>query len=109
MKPKEPRELFLRYEQEVAQFKLDLIRRLANKASALEERREKRTYKISMVEAILSAADKPLHVNDIIAAIEKKFGITLSRDSLSSAIIKNVRQEKRFVRVAPNTFGLRQA
>lgn len=103
-----PRELFLRYEQEVAQFKLDLIRRLAIEGSTLEETRKERTYKISMVEAVLTAAGKPLHINDIIAATEKKFGITLSRDSLSSAIIKNVRQEKRFVRVAPNTFGLRQ-
>ena len=108
MKPKEPKELFLRYEQEVAQFKLDLIRRLAGESSELEETRNKRTYKISMVEAVLDAAGKPLHVNDIIAAIEKEFGITLGRDSLSSAIIKNVRNEKRFVRVAPNTFGLRQ-
>jgi DNA-directed RNA polymerase delta subunit len=103
-----PSDLFLRYEQEVAQFKLDLIRRLTGEASLLEETREKRTYKISMVEGVLAAAGKPLHVNDIIVNIEKKFGITLSRDSLSSAIIKNVRQEKRFVRVAPNTFGLRQ-
>jgi len=103
-----PRDLFLRYEKDVAQFKLDLIRRLAGEASALEETRKKRTYKISMVEVVLAAAGKPLHINDIIVNIEKKFGITLSRDSLSSAIIKNVRQEKRFVRVAPNTFGLRQ-
>jgi len=108
MKPKEPRDLFLRFEKEVAQFKLDLICRLASETSALKDRQGKRTYKISMVEAVLAAAGKPLHVNDIITAIEKKFGIILGRDSLSSAIIKNVRQEKRFVRVAPNTFGLRQ-
>ena len=61
-----------------------------------------------MIEAVLLAADKPLHVSDIIADIEKEFSITLDRDSLSSAIIKQVRKEKRFVRVAPNTFGLRQ-
>jgi hypothetical protein len=108
MKPKEPKELFLRYEKEVAQFKLDLIRRLASEDSDLEETPVKRTYKISMVESVLVAAGKPLHVNDIIAAIEKEFGIALSRDSLSSAIIKNVRNGKRFERVAPNTFGLRQ-
>lgn len=103
-----PKDLFLRYEQEVAQFKLDLIRRLASEESTLEETQSKRTSKISMVESVLAEAGKPLHVNDIIAAIDKEFGITLSRDSLSSAIIKNVRLGKRFVRVAPNTFGLRQ-
>ena len=61
-----------------------------------------------MIEAVLVAAGKPLHVTEIIAGIEKEFAITVDRDSLSSAILKQVRKEKRFVRVAPNTFGLRQ-
>jgi hypothetical protein len=103
-----PHELFLQYEKEVAQFKLELIRRMSGDVSALEETRQKRTSNLSMIDAVLVAAGKPLHVNDIIAAIEREFGITLDRDSLSSAIIKQVRKEKRFLRVAPNTFGLRQ-
>lgn len=103
-----PQELFLQYEKEVAQFKLDLIRRLSADVSPLEEPRQKRTSNIAMIEAVLLADGKPLHVNEIIAAIEKEFGLTLDRDSLSSAILKQVRKEKRFVRVAPNTFGLRQ-
>jgi DNA-directed RNA polymerase delta subunit len=103
-----PHELFLLYEKEVAQFKLELIRRLSCDTSTLEETRQKRTSNLSMIEAVLVAAGKPLHVNDIIAAIKKEFSITLDRDSLSSAIIKQVRKEKRFLRVAPNTFSLRQ-
>jgi hypothetical protein len=103
-----PQELFLLYEQEVAQFKLDLIRRLAGTATVLEEPRQKRTSNFAMIETVLVAAGKPLHVTEIITAIEKEFGITLDRDSLSSAILKQVRKEKRFARVAPNTFGLRQ-
>lgn len=103
-----PQELFMLYEKEVAQFKLALIQRLSGDVSASEVTRQKRTSNISMIEAVLVATGKPLHVNDIIAAIEKEFVITLDRDSLSSAIIKQVRKEKRFVRVAPNTFGLRQ-
>jgi len=103
-----PQELFLQYEKEVAQFKLDLIRRLSADASHIEEPRQKRTSNFAMIEAVLLVAGKPLHVSEIIAAIEKEFGLTLDRDSLSSAILKQVRKEKRFVRVAPNTFGLRQ-
>lgn len=103
-----PQELFMKYEKEVAQFKLELIQKLSGRASASEETPQKRTSNILMIEAVLIAAGKPLHVNDIIAAIEKEFGITLDRDSLSSAIIKQVRKEKLFVRVAPNTFGVRQ-
>ena len=103
-----PQELFIRYEKEVAQFKLALIQRLSGETAPSVPTFKKRTSNLSMIEAVLLAADKPLHVSDIIAAIEKEFSITLDRDSLSSAIIKQVRKEKRFVRVAPNTFGLRQ-
>ena len=102
-----PQELYLLYEREVAQFKLDLIRRLSGTATVLEAPRQKRTSNFSMIETVLVSAGKPLHVTEIIAAIEKEFAITLDRDSLSSAILKQVRKEKRFVRVAPNTFGLR--
>ena len=103
-----PQELFIQYEKEVAQFKLALIQRLSGETVPSVPTSKKRTSNLSMIEAVLRAADKPLHVSDIIAAIEKEFSITLDRDSLSSAIIKQVRKEKRFVRVAPNTFGLRQ-
>ena len=102
-----PQDIFLVYEQEVAQFKLDLIRRLSDTDTDREPSRQKRTSNFAMIETVLAAAGKPLHVREIIAAIEKEFAITLDRDSLSSAILKQVRKEKRFVRVAPNTFGLR--
>lgn len=103
-----PQELFLLYEKEVAEFKLGLIRKMSGDAFLAGKARIKRTSNLSMIEAVLKAAGKPLHVSDIIAAVEKEFGVTLDRDSLSSAIIKQVHKEKRFVRVAPNTFGLRQ-
>jgi hypothetical protein len=103
-----PQELFIHYEKEVAQFKLALIHRLSGETVASIRTPKKRTSNISMIEAVLLAAGKPLHVSDIISAIEKEFSVILDRDSLSSAIIKQVRKEKRFVRVAPNTFGLRQ-
>jgi hypothetical protein len=103
-----PQELFLLYEKEVAEFKLDLIRKLSGDTFPPGKTRPKRTSNISMIQALLKAAGKPLHVTDIIATAEKEFGVTLDRDSLSSAMIKQVRKEKRFVRVAPNTFGWRQ-
>jgi len=43
----------------------------------------------------------------ILQAAEKDFGLPLDRDSLSSAIVKQIRKGKRFVRIAPNTFGLK--
>lgn len=103
-----PEELFLLYEKQVAEFKLELIRKLSGEKAAPEKPQQKRTSNIDMVQSILEDAGKPLHVHGIITAIEEAYGIVLDRDSLSSAIIKQVRKEKRFVRTAPNTFGLRK-
>ena len=96
------------YEKQVAEFKLNLIQKLSRDGSPPGETRSKRTSNISMIEAVLKAAGKPLHVTDIIAAVQKEFGVILDRDSLSSALGKQVHKDRRFVRVAPNTFGLRQ-
>ena len=103
-----PQGLFLLYEKEVAEFKLELIRKLSGDTFPPGKTRLKRTSNLSMIEAVLKAAGKPLHVTELIAAVDDEFGITLDRDSVSSAITKQVHKEKRFVRVAPNTFGLRQ-
>jgi len=101
-------DLFLMYEREIAEFKLGLIRRLAKDIMATEKEGIKRTSNFAMAEKVLLDAGKPLHVSEIIAAIETEFGVLLDRDSLSSAIGKQIRKGKRFVRTAPNTFGLRQ-
>jgi HB1, ASXL, restriction endonuclease HTH domain len=100
-------ELFFRYEREVAEFKLQLIRRLARPTEPGETPRQKRTSNIQIVENVLAAAGRPLHVSEIIAAAQNDFGVVLERDSVSSALVKQIRKGTRFVRTAPNTFGLR--
>ncbi|MDF1556472.1 MAG: winged helix-turn-helix domain-containing protein [Deferrisomatales bacterium] len=99
---------FLQYEKEVAEFKLQLIRRMTKGTGPAAEEIGKRTFKITMAENVLAAAGRPLHIADIIAVAEKDLGVSLDRDSLSSALSKQVRKGKRFVRTDPNTFGLRQ-
>lgn len=101
-------DLFMQYEKEVAKFKLLLIRRLTKDSPRPEKARRKRTSNLDMIEDVLLKAGVPLHVSDIIAAVEKEFAIQLDRDSVSSAMAKHIRKAKRFVRTAPNTFGVRQ-
>ncbi len=99
---------FLQYEKEVAEFKLQLIRRLAKGAGPAHEERDKRTSNMETVENVLAAAGRPLHISEIIAAAQKDLGVFLDRDSLSSALSKQIRKGRRFVRTDPNTFGLKQ-
>lgn len=100
--------LFLTYEKEVAQFKIKLIRRLSEDAVSQEEKSLKRTSKISMVEFILAREGRPLHVDEIILVAENEYDVTLDKDSLSSALTKKTHKDERFIRVAPNTFELKQ-
>lgn len=100
--------IFLTYEKEVAEFKLKLINKLSDDAMLHEKKSLKRTSKISMVESILARESKPLHVDEIISIAENEFNVTLDKDSLSSALTKKTLKDERFIRVAPNTFELRQ-
>ena len=101
-------ETFLAYEKEVAEFKLQVIRRLAKRPFPVEEKRLRRTSNLAIVENVLQAAGRPLHISEIIAAAQKQLGVSLDRDSLTSALGKQIRKEQRFVRTGPNAFGLRQ-
>lgn len=71
-----------------------------------EATKGKRKSQIDMVYDILVYAQQPMHVNDIIVQIEKRFGPKLDKDSLVSALTKRVMRQDRFTKTAPNTFTL---
>jgi hypothetical protein len=56
---------------------------------------------------VLRREQKPLHVDELIGAIAKAYGVQPARDSLVSALTKKVVAGDRFEKTAPNTFGLR--
>ena len=68
--------------------------------------RKKGRSQMSIIYDILLAAQKPLHVSEIIAKAKEDFNIDLDRESIVSAIIKKVKSERMFKRVAPNTFTI---
>jgi len=53
---------------------------------------------------ILREAGSPLHIDEILARIQRRHGLTLIRDSLVSAITKKVLQGKQFQKTSRNTF-----
>jgi len=61
---------------------------------------------MDMVTDILQREGGPLHVTDILAAVQKRFGVELDRESVVSAMSKRVARQDRFMRTAPNTFAL---
>lgn len=55
---------------------------------------------------ILTRARRPLHIHDILEALEAR-GISATRDSLVSALTKRIAPAGPVVRVAPNTFTVK--
>jgi hypothetical protein len=53
---------------------------------------------------ILKEAGTPLHIDEILTRIQRRYGLTLIRDSLVSAITKKVFQGKEFQKTSRNTF-----
>jgi hypothetical protein len=85
---------------------LRAVRRLRSSASAKAPRTSKEGMsQIDMAFNILSDGP-PLHVNEIIAGIQKHFGLQVDRESLVSALSKRVARGDRFRRAGKNTFAL---
>jgi hypothetical protein len=88
---------------------LRAVRKLRRGEPAPSKERVSRSGRsqMSIVEDILVEAAQPLHISAIIERAKSRFGQSLDRESLVSALTKRVKRKDRFVRSAPNTFGLR--
>jgi len=95
-------ERFLDFQKALAEAALETIKKFKRE----EAPGPKRTYKINLVERILGAAGRPLHISEIIEIAQRDFQITLERDSMVSALVKKVKSGQTFIRTAPNTFSL---
>jgi predicted transcriptional regulator len=71
------------------------------------KKRIKRTSKLDIVADILASANQPLHISEIIRIAQQEYQTEMERDSIVSALVKKVKAGRRFVRVAPNTFALK--
>ena len=66
-----------------------------------------RMSQMRMITDILTSSSASLHVTEIIRQAKKRFGVTLDRESMVSALSKKVKKGVTFVRTGPNTFGLK--
>ena len=105
-----PRDDLLEALEAISRAQLRAIRRLRLSSKAKSKTRTtaegRRLSGMDMVVDILRREQRPLHVTDILAAMQKRFGVQLDRESIVSAISKRVARQDRFMRTAPNTFAL---
>ena len=97
---------YIELQRELLQAQLRVVYRYQRKT--LPDRQKlKRTSNLTIVEDILQNSDQPLHISKIIQIAQKDYNVNLERDSIVSALIKKINAGKMFVRIAPNTFALK--
>jgi hypothetical protein len=82
------------------------LRRLVRQETAtVETKPVKSMSQIDMAYSILRRADRPMHISEIMSLVAKRYGVTLDRESIVSAISKRVARKDRFTRTGPNVFA----
>jgi hypothetical protein len=100
-------EWFLSFYESLFLAQLRAVRQLKTpKAKKAKQTEEKSMSNMDMAIDILRKAQKPLHISEIIAQVKSKYGVTLDRESLVSALVKKVHRHQGLSRSAPNTFEI---
>ncbi len=99
-------EKLLDLQKDLLQSQLKTIYRYQQQ-SASGKKKIRRTSKLDIVADILASSDQPLHISEIIRIAQQEFQTEMERDSIVSALVNKVIAGRQFVRVAPNTFALK--
>lgn len=86
---------------------LRAVRRLRHGPPTTGPTRRQGRSQVDMAYDVLKKARTPLHVSELLARIQRAFGVTVDRESLVSSLTKKVARGDRFVRTEKNTFGVR--
>jgi hypothetical protein len=98
---------FLSFYESLFLAQLRAVRQLKTpKAKKAKQTEDESMSNMDMAIDILRRAQKPLHISEIIAQVKSKFGVTLDRESLVSALVKKVHRRQGLSRTAPNTFEI---
>jgi len=100
-------EWFLSFYESLFLAQLRAVRQLQSpKPKKTKRKEDKSMSNIEMSIDILQKAQRPLHISEIIAQVKTKYGVTLDRESLVSALVKKVHRRQGLSRTAPNTFEI---
>ena len=99
-------EKLLDLHKDLLQSQLKTIYRYQQQGGSVKKK-IKRKSKLDIVANILASSDQPLHISEIIRIAQQDYQTEMERDSIVSALVKKVKAGRQFVRVAPNTFALK--
>lgn len=103
------RDVILEAMEEGLDAQLRAVRRLRKGEAPPGERvRPRGKSQVDMAYDILAKAATPLHVRELLERMERKFGVSVDRESLVSSLTKKLARGDRFVRTDKNTFGLKE-
>jgi hypothetical protein len=98
-------EWFLSFYESLFSAQLRAVRQLKSPTPKRAKTKEgKGRSNMDMCMDILRRVQRPLHISEIIAQVKSKYGVTLDRESLVSALVKKVHRGQGLSRTAPNTF-----
>lgn len=98
---------FLSFYESLFLAQLRTVRQLKSpKPKKAKRREDKSMSNMDMAIDILRRAQTPLHISEIIAQVKTRYGVTLDRESLVSALVKKVHRHQGLSRSAPNTFEI---
>ena len=100
-------EWFLSFYESLFLAQLRTVRQIKSpKPKKAKGREDKSMSNMDMAIDILRRVQRPLHISEIIAQVKTKYGVTLDRESLVSALVKKVHRRQGLSRSAPNTFEI---
>jgi hypothetical protein len=108
--PSDPRNDLIDILESVTRAQLKALRRLRRPShtdsSDSETKTPRSMSQINMAYDILRSTGRSMHISEIMTLVTKRYGVTLDRESIVSAITKRVARKDRFIRTGPNQFSI---
>ena len=95
-----------KFQESLLRSQLRVIREFLKAAESESTPRPRRTSQIGIVYDILTEAQEPLHLTEIIRRAKSDFNVELEPGSIVSALTKKVNSGRMFRRVGPSTFEI---
>jgi hypothetical protein len=106
MKSEEIREVILETLEESLSAQLRAIRRMRSPGDDQAPMQKSRSQ-VDIVIDILRSSGSPLHINEIIRRVQEIHGISISRESIVSALTKKIAKGDPILRTGRNIFTIR--